>query len=56
MGISKRDRDDYEQGRKDNKKGVFERTFNDVTVKHPDTAAYYKGRSGKQLDDKKGKA
>jgi hypothetical protein len=55
MTISKKDRSDYEQGRKDSEKGVFERAFNDIAVNHPDTNAYYKGRSGKQLDDDKKK-
>jgi hypothetical protein len=55
MAISKKDRSDYEQGRKDSEKGVFEQAFNDITVNHPDTTAYYKGRSGRELDDDKKK-
>ena len=55
MAISKEGRSDYEEGRKDRQKGVFEQAFNDITVNHPDTSAYYKGRSGRQLDDDKRK-
>lgn len=56
MSVSKQDRSDYEQGRADRDQGVIEKTFNDVIVNHPDSAAYYKGREGEQLDgDKKDK-
>jgi hypothetical protein len=51
MSVSKEDREDYEQGREDSHKGVFETVFNDVIVNHPDSDAYYKGRSGKDLDE-----
>jgi hypothetical protein len=53
MSVSKQDRDDYEQGRADRDKGLFDTVVNDVTVNHPDSAAYYKGRDGEQLDDDK---
>ncbi len=56
MSVSKQDREDYEQGLRDRDKGVIERTFNDVIVKHPDSDAYYKGRAGQHLDEDKGKA
>ena len=53
VGVSKHDREDYEQGRHDREKGVLENAFNDITVNHPDSAAYYKGRDGEQLDEDK---
>ena len=53
MAVSKKDRDDYEQGLKDSHKGVLETAFNDIIVNHPDSSAYYKGRAGKELDDDK---
>jgi len=53
MGVSKHDRDDYEQGRRDREKGVLENALNDITVNHPDSDAYYKGRDGEQLDEDK---
>ncbi|HTV55035.1 MAG TPA: hypothetical protein VMI06_08965 [Terriglobia bacterium] len=54
MAVSKHDRDDYEQGVHDrNSWGVFETVFNDVTVNHPDSTAYYKGRDGEKLDEDK---
>jgi hypothetical protein len=54
-GISKQDRADYEQGQRDSKLGVVEQAATrDIPVNHPDNSAYYKGRSGEQLDaDKK---
>lgn len=56
MAVKKEDRDDYEQGQKDRSKGVFEQVFDDVTVNHPDSDAYYKGRRDEQFDgDKKDK-
>ena len=56
MAISKKDRDDHKQGQKDEKLSWFDKAINDITVNHPDTSAYYKGRAGKQLDgDKKDK-
>lgn len=51
MSVSKHDRDDYEQGRADRDKGVFETVFDDITVNHRDSDAYYKGRDGEQLDE-----
>jgi len=53
MAVSKRDRDDYEQGERDRDKGVLDQAFNDITVNHPDSDAYYKGRRGEQLDEDK---
>jgi hypothetical protein len=53
--ISKQDRDDYKQGLRDRHKGVFEQATIDITVNHPDTEAYYKGRRGEQLDEDNGK-
>lgn len=53
MSVSKHDRDDYERGLEDRNKGVFETVFDDITVNHPDSDAYYKGRSGEQLDEDK---
>lgn len=53
MAVSKKDREDYEQGAKDSHKGVLETAFNDIIANHPDSSAYYKGREGKPLDDDK---
>jgi hypothetical protein len=41
MAIPKKDRDDYEKGVSDSKKGIFETALNDITVNHPDSDAYY---------------
>ena len=56
MTVSPKDRKDYEQGRKDERKNFFDKAVHDVTVQHPDTPAYYKGRKGEQLDKDKGKS
>ena len=48
--VSPKDRKDYEQGLRDREKGVLDQVFTDVTVNHPDSEAYYKGRRGEQLD------
>ena len=53
MSVSKHDRDDYEEGLRDREKGIFDQALNDITVNHPDTEAYYKGRQGEQLDEDK---
>ena len=53
MSVSKEDRKDYEEGLHDRQKGVFDQAINDVTVNHPDTEAYYKGRRGEELDEDK---
>ena len=53
MSVSKEDRKDYEEGLHDRQKSVFDQAINDVTVNHPDTEAYYKGRRGEQLDEDK---
>lgn len=53
MSVSKHDRDEYEEGLRDRDKGVFDQFINDVTVNHPDSDAYYKGRHGEQLDEDK---
>jgi hypothetical protein len=55
MSITDNDRKDYKQGQDDAKKGVVETAaLVDIPVNHPDTAPYYKGREGEQLDaDKK---
>jgi hypothetical protein len=50
MSVSKKDREDYEQGRRDRNKGVLEQALIDIPVNHPDSEAYYKGRAGEQLD------
>lgn len=51
MSVSKKDREDYEQGRRDRNKGVFDQALIDIPVNHPDSEAYYKGRDGEQLDE-----
>ena len=48
--VSKKERADYEEGLKDNKKGALDQVIIDITGNHPGTPAYYKGRSGEQLD------
>ena len=53
MAVSDQDRDEYEEGLRDRGKGVFDQAFNDITVNHPDSEAYYKGRRGEQLDEDK---
>ena len=53
MSVSRQDRSDYEQGVRDSHRGVIETAFNDIIVNHPDSAAYYKGRDGEQLDGDK---
>ena len=51
--VKKNDRKDYEEGLRDRDKGVFDQAIIDLSVNHPDSAAYYKGRRGEQLDDDK---
>jgi hypothetical protein len=53
MAVSKQDRNDYEEGVRDSKKGVIEQAINDIPSNHPDNEAYYKGRKGEKLDDDK---
>jgi hypothetical protein len=53
MAVSKKDREEYEAGRRDRNKGVLEQAINDISVNHPDSEAYYKGRRGEQLDEDK---
>jgi hypothetical protein len=50
MAVSKQDRDDYQRGLHDRDLGLFDQVINDITVQHPDTNAYYKGRRGERLD------
>jgi len=53
MSVSKNDRADYERGRNDSHVGIFDQAIMDITVNHPDSDAYYKGRRGEQLDEDK---
>jgi hypothetical protein len=53
MAVSDKDRSDYERGRRDAEKGVFDQALNDIPADHPGTEAYYKGRRGEQLDEDK---
>lgn len=56
MSISKKDRDDHKQGRKDSKLNWFDKAVTDIIPNHPGTKSYYKGRAGKPLDgDKRNK-
>ncbi len=59
MSVSKKDREDYEEGRRDAKKNIIDQTLIDIMGIHPGTDPYDKGRRGEQLDedkkDKKGK-
>jgi len=54
MSVSRQDREDYKEGLRDREKGVFDQALNDITVNHPDSEAYYKGRRGEQLDEDEG--
>jgi hypothetical protein len=51
--VSKKDRDEYEEGRRDRDKGVFDQAIIDISDNHPDSEAYYKGRRGEQFDEDK---
>jgi len=51
--VSRKDRDDYEEGLRDRAKGSIDQVITDVSGNHPDTDAYYKGRRGEELDDDK---
>jgi hypothetical protein len=51
--MDKKDREDYERGRRDREKGTVDQFLTDVTNNHPDTSAYYRGRRGDQLDSGK---
>jgi len=53
MAVSQRDREEYEEGRRDRDKGVFDQALIDIPVNHPDSEAYYKGRRGEELDEDK---
>jgi hypothetical protein len=53
MAVSKQDRSDYEEGKSDSQKGVIDQAIIDIPANHPGTDAYYKGRSGEQLDEDK---
>jgi hypothetical protein len=41
---------DYKQGTEDSKQGVFSTVFNDITVNHPNSDAYYAGRNHEPLN------
>lgn len=51
--VKQHDRDEYNQGVRDRKKGVFDQAITDITSNHPDSEAYYKGRRGERLDEDK---
>ncbi len=55
--VDKKDRKDYEEGVRDRQKGAIGQAIIDISRNNPGNPAYYKGRSGKQLDadKKKGK-
>jgi hypothetical protein len=53
MSVSRKDRDDYQEGRRDHDKNLFDQVMIDVVHNHPDSSAYDKGRSGEQLDGDK---
>lgn len=53
MSVSKKDREEYEEGLHDREKGVFDQALIDIPANHPDSEAYYKGRRGEQLDEDK---
>jgi len=51
--VSKTDRDDYEEGKRDSEAGTVDQVVTDISGNHRDTDAYYKGREGEQLDGDK---
>lgn len=51
--VSKKDREDYDEGRRDRSKGTMDQVVTDLSGNHPDSDAYYKGRRGEQLDKDK---
>ncbi len=51
--VSKTDRDDYEEGKRDSEQGTIDQVVTDLSGNHPGTDAYYKGREGEQLDSDK---
>jgi hypothetical protein len=53
MAVSKEDRNDYKRGQHDRDLGLFDQVITDITVQHPDSDAYYKGRRGEQLNEDK---
>jgi hypothetical protein len=53
MAVSKKDREEYEEGLRDRAKGVFDQALIDIPANHPDSDPYYKGRRGEQLDEDK---
>ncbi len=53
MSVSKKDRGDYEEGRRDREKNAVDQVAIDLFRNHPDTDAYHKGRRGEQLDEDK---
>lgn len=53
--VSKKDRDDYEEGRRDRSSSTMDQFVTDISGNHPGTDAYYKGRKGEQLDSDKKK-
>jgi hypothetical protein len=53
VGVSKKDREEYEEGRRDREKGVFDQALIDIPANHPGSEAYYKSRRGEQFDDDK---
>ena len=54
--VTKKDRSDYEEGRRDSAKGTLDQVVTDLSGNHPGTDSYYKGRAGRQLDDDKSKS
>lgn len=53
MPISKKDREEYEEGVRDRKKGTIDQVITDLSDNHPGSEAYYKGRRGEQFDEDK---
>jgi hypothetical protein len=53
VGVSKKDREEYEEGPRDWEKGLFDQAVIDSPANHPDSAAYYKGRRGEEFDGDK---
>jgi hypothetical protein len=50
MTVSKRDREEYDEVRRDRERGTLDQAITDLSGHHPDSEAYYKGRRGEQLD------
>lgn len=51
MSVTKKDRDEYEEGRRDRDRNVVNQAVIDIFGNRSDSDAYHKGRDGEQLDE-----